>query len=164
MPAVDRIFIASGTALPMQSVQSVVVTAKGLKGDRYAIGKGSFSGQRQNVRDVTLISVNDIRESNSTLSVPFTPAETRRNIVIAGKISLLDYIGRDFTIGNVTLRGTEEASPCRHAERVAKKSGFLKAFKHRAGIRAEVIHAGHISVGDEVRLVSQTDIGVLAAE
>lgn len=164
MPAVGQIFIASGAAMPMHSVQTAVVTPGGLAGDRYAIGKGSFSGQRQDVRHVTLISLDDIRESNALLAVPFAPAETRRNIVVAGRISLIDFIGRDFIIGNVTLHGIEEAAPCRHPERVAKKSGFLKAFKRRAGINAKVIRAGQISVGDEVLLVSRPDIKVLAAE
>jgi len=164
MPAVDQIFIASGAALPMQSLQTAVVTGNGLDGDRYTIRKGSFSGQRHDLRHVTLISLDDVRESNANLPVPFTPAETRRNIVIAGKISLMDLLGREFTIGTVTLCGVEEAAPCRHAESVAKKSGFSKAFKHRAGIRATVLQAGRISVGDEIQVVRQAETKVLAGE
>lgn len=153
MAVIDQIFIASGARLPMQSLQTVNVTANGLDGDRYTIRKGSFSGQRHDLRHVTLISLDDIRESNSMLSVPFTPAETRRNIVIAGSISLLDFIGREFAIGSVTLRAIEEAAPCRHPEKIAKKPGFSRAFKGRAGIRAKVVEVGRISVGDEVRLL-----------
>lgn len=154
MAVIDQIFIASGARLPMQSLQTVMVTANGFDGDRYTIRKGSFSGQRHDLRHVTLISLDDIRESNSMLSVPFTPAETRRNVVIAGSISLLDFIGREFAIGSVRLRGIEEAAPCRHPEKIAKKPGFSRAFKGRAGIRAKVVEVGRISVGDEVRLLS----------
>lgn len=154
MAIVEQIFIASGARFPMQSLQAVMVTANGFDGDRYTIRKGSFSGQRHDLRHVTLISLDDIRESNSMLSVPFTPAETRRNVVIAGSISLLDFIGREFAIGSVTLRGIEEAAPCRHPEQIAKKPGFSRAFKGRAGIRAKVVEVGRISVGDEVRLLS----------
>lgn len=154
MAIVGQIFIASGARLPMQSLQTVNVSANGLDGDRYTIRKGSFSGQRHDLRHVTLISLDDIRESNSMLSVPFTPAETRRNVVIAGSISLLDFIGKEFAVGSVTLRGIEEAAPCRHPERLAKKQGFSRAFKGRAGIRVEVVAVGRISVGDEVRLLS----------
>lgn len=161
MAVVDQIFIASGARLPMQPVQTVIVTETGLEGDRYAIRKGSFSGQRHDLRDVTLISLDDIRESNAILSVPFTPAETRRNIVVAGSISLLDFVGREFAVGPVKLRGIEEAAPCRHPEKIAKKSGFSRAFKRRAGIRANVVEVGRINVGDEVRLLSP---GTVAAQ
>ena len=163
MPAIDQIFIASGPALPMQSLNTVAVTKHGLEGDRYAIGKGSFSGQRHDLRHVTLISLEDIQESNAMLPVSFSPAETRRNIVIAGKISLLELVGREFAVGTVTLCGIEEAAPCRHPEALAKKPGFKKAFKNRAGIRAKVVHAGQISVGDEIRLASQTDRNLVVA-
>ena len=162
MAVVDQIFIASGAALPMQSLQTVMVTASGLEGDRYTIRKGSFSGQRHDLRDVTLISLDDIREGNSMLSEPFAPSETRRNIVISGKISLLDLVGREFSIGRVRLRAIEEAPPCRHPEAVAKKRGFLKAFKNRAGIRAKVLEAGRISVGDELRLLSPVETEAVA--
>ncbi len=157
MATVDQIFIASGAARPMQSLQMVEVAAHGLDGDRYAIRQGSFSGQRHDLRDVTLISRDDILESNATLAVPFTAAETRRNIVIAGRISLLDLVGREFVIGSVRLRGFEEAAPCRYPEKLAKKQGFRAAFKNRAGIRATVLQPGSISVGDEVRLITSLD-------
>ena len=134
----------------MESLQTVIVTASGLERDRYTNRKGSFSGQRHDVRDVTLIGLADIDESNAMLDVPFMPAETRRNLVIAGTIALRDLVGREFSIGTVILRGIEEAPPCRHPERLAKKSGFLSAFKNRAGIRAKVVRAGRISTGDEL--------------
>ncbi|HEX5280944.1 MAG TPA: MOSC domain-containing protein [Micropepsaceae bacterium] len=154
MPLIHQIFIAPTAAAPMQSLKTAMVTTHGLAGDRYALRKDLSSGQRHELRDVTLISLDDIQESNSTLEVPFTPAEIRRNIVIAGKISLLDFVGRELTIGTVRLRGIEEAAPCRRPERLAKKPGFRKAFEHRAGIRAKVLQTGQISVGDEVTLTT----------
>ena len=161
MAVVDEIFIAPGAGLPMLSVRTANVTATGLDGDRYASGKGSFSDYGNELRHVTVISADDIRHANAHLAVPFAPAETRRNIVVAGEVSLLDFIGREFAIGSVRLRGIEEAAPCRHPEKVARKSGFRQAFKRRAGIMAEVVEPGRIRVGDEVKLVAAA---VVAAE
>ncbi len=165
MAVVDQIFIASGAGLPMQPLQSVVVTDTGLEGDRYSIRKGFYSGQRHDLRDVTLISLDDIEASNAKLSAPFTPAEIRRNLVIAGPISLLDFVDREFVVGNVRLRGIEEAKPCRVPERLANKKGFFNAFKSRAGLRATVIQPGRISIGDEVRLTTSSgEKAAVAAE
>jgi MOSC domain-containing protein YiiM len=163
MAVIDQIFIARAAALPMESLPSVVVTATGLEGDRYTNRKGSYSGQRHDFRDVTLISQDDIREANAMLTVPFTAAETRRNLVIAGKIALLDLVGREFAIGTVVLRGIEEAPPCRIPERLAKKPGFFKMYKNRAGLRATVLRAGRISTGDELIPLSSTESKTIAA-
>lgn len=111
MPVIHQIFIAPVAAAPMQSLKTVMVTTHGLAGDRYAVRKGSSSGQPRELRDVTLISLDDIQESNSALEVPFTPAEIRRNIVIAGKISLLDFVGRELTIGTFGCAASKKRRP-----------------------------------------------------
>lgn len=99
-------------------------------------------------KEVTIISLEDIEMSNGLLTNPYTAAETRRNIVISGKVELLKLIDREFAIGPVRLRGLEDCEPCTHPERLSGKPGFQSAFQKRAGIRAQVLSNGTISIGD----------------
>ena len=136
----------------MQSVQAVqAIAGAGLDGDRYATGKGTFSGKRHNLRHVTLIGTDDIDEANAKLAVAFTPAETRRNIIVSGRIDLLGLIGREFMVGGVKMRGIEHSYPCELPPRLAKKSGFIEAFAGRGGLRAEILGSGPIRIGDPVQ-------------
>jgi MOSC domain-containing protein YiiM len=151
MVFVKHIFVCSAAGLPMSSVDRArAIAGVGLEGDRYAVSAGTFSHTRHNVRHVTVISREDIEAANATLKVPFTPAESRRNLVVAGKVDLLALIGREFSIGAVRLRGVEECTPCRRPSRLAGKRGFKAAFERRAGIRAEILSSGTISIGDVV--------------
>jgi MOSC domain-containing protein YiiM len=135
----------------MMELQSVkAVAGVGLEGDRYARKDGTFSGKRDDIRHVTLISASDVALSNAQLEIPYALRETRRNLVVDGAIALLDLIGKEFTVGTVRLRGVEEAAPCTYAQRLAKKPGFAVAFVGRAGIRAELLTGGVLTVGDQV--------------
>jgi MOSC domain-containing protein YiiM len=136
----------------MQEVGAAKAFANvGLQGDRYSNGRGTFSGERHGVRHVTLISEKDIEAANVLLHNRYTLAETRRNIVVGGAIDLLSLVGREFTVGNVRLRGVEESTPCGHPEHIARKPGFIRAFANRAGIRAALLSSGEIRVGDVVQ-------------
>jgi len=125
---------------------------KGLEGDRYAAAQGSYSRlARPAARHVSLIGLEAIEAANEELTqrglLPFTPAETRRNIIIEG-YDVYKLIGQEFWIGHVHLRGSEPTQPCHIPSAVAGKVGFAEAFRKRGGVRAEVLSDGIIAIGD----------------
>ncbi len=151
MAQVIGIFICQKKGLPMQEVQKVKALAGvGLEGDRYASGKGTYFGIRHNKRHVTLIHIKDIEEANSSLSHPFLPIETRRNLLIDGDIHLLSLVGKEFSVGNVRMRGFEDCAPCKIPSKMAGKEGFKKAFALKGGLRAEILSDGIIQIADKV--------------
>jgi MOSC domain-containing protein YiiM len=81
--------------------------------------------------------------------VPFEPDETRRNIVVEGA-DVYALLGREFSIGDVRLRGIEPTRPCHIPSAAANKTGFKEAYSNRGGVRAEILSDGIISVGDAI--------------
>jgi len=128
------------------------LAGKGLEGDRYAAGQGTYSRiARQAARHVSLIAQEAIEAANEELTqrglAPFEPADTRRNIIVEG-YDVHKLIGQEFRIGDVRLRGSEPTRPCHIPSAVAGKTGFADAFQGRGGVRAEVISDGMIAIGD----------------
>ena len=73
-----------------------------------------------------------------------------------GKSTLLNaLVGQEFSVGTVRLRGVELCEPCLGLGE-ALASGDLapaqvvRALVHRAGLRADVLSTGEVSVGAEV--------------
>ena len=133
----------------LESVASArAVPGKGLEGDRYFRGDGSFSKHPGGGRQVTLIASEMIdalgREHGITLSAP----ETRRNLVTQG-VSLNDLVGQVFQVGSVRMKGVRLAEPCEHLERLTK-AGVIKGLVHRAGLRADILDEGVLNVGDPI--------------
>lgn len=146
------VFIAPVAGAPMQWVEQVkAIAGLGLVGDdhdRYAKGMGSFSQGKIGSRQVTLI--NGIFFPGSG----FEYCESRRNIITDG-IELIRCIGNEFRIGDVLLRGRENAKgycePCDRPSKLAgKKISFAKAFSDRGGIIAEILTDGIIRVDDPI--------------
>jgi MOSC domain-containing protein YiiM len=126
-----------------------VRAGRGLDGDRYAEGNGTFSHPERRGQDLTLIeaeSLDDLSARGITLAM----ADARRNIVTQG-INLTALVGRHFTIGGVPCYGARLAEPCAHLERLTTR-GVLRGLVHRGGIRVDVLGDGELRVGDEIRL------------
>jgi MOSC domain-containing protein YiiM len=143
------VYIAPAAVAPMKSVVSVQAWAsKGLEGDRYAAQLGTYSNHPGNGRDVTLIEIEAIEGLQRAYQVALEPALSRRNIITRG-VALNHLVEQEFQIGEVWLRGTRLCEPCIHLERLSVK-GSMQGLIHRGGLRAEVIRAGVIKVGDEI--------------
>jgi MOSC domain-containing protein YiiM len=78
------------------------------------------------------------------------PGESRRNITTRG-IRLNDLVGKEFRIGDVRARGTKLCEPCTHLEALTGKP-LIKPLTHRAGLRADLLTSGRISVGDPIEV------------
>lgn len=147
---VESIAIAPDAEAPMQVVARARALAdRGLEGDRYARGAGTFSsrGARRPGYDLTLIAAEVVDELTAR-DARLDFASTRRNILTRG-IDVNALVGRDFTIGDVRCRGLRLAEPCAHLERLAGP-GLLRPLIHRGGVRVDVLGDGDIAVGSAI--------------
>jgi MOSC domain-containing protein YiiM len=139
---VAAILVAPDAESPLTRVDAVeAVAGRGLDGDRYHDGRGTFSGRGRGYQ-LTLVDA----EVLDSLELPWEQA--RRNIVTRG-IDLNALVGNRFKIGSVECVGRRLAEPCAHLEKLSRP-GLLRPLVHRAGLRADILQGGHITVGDAV--------------
>jgi MOSC domain-containing protein YiiM len=150
---VVAIYVTATAGAPMEARATVdAVTAVGLTGDRYALGTGRYSDTNRGPRDVTLIEREAVDAVREETGIDVTEADTRRNVVTEG-VPLNHLVGRTFSVGAVVMRGLRLSEPCAYLEQITGLGGVHRAFVHRGGLRAEMIHGGTFGVGDPVELV-----------
>jgi len=150
MAKVVSIHIAAESRAPMREVQSVhAVPGKGLEGDRYFSGVGSFSQNPGSGREVTLIEAEAIEALERELKLVVGRGESRRNIVTRG-VALNHLVGREFTVGEVRLRGMRLCEPCKDLVEITGKPSILPGLIHRGGLRCEILSEGVVRAGDAV--------------
>jgi MOSC domain-containing protein len=144
-PAVGRvaaILVAVAAEAPLARVdEAEALAGRGLAGDRYAAGRGTFSGPGRGY-ELTLAEAEVLDE------IELEWEHARRNIVTRG-ISLNGLVGRGFRIGGVECVGRRLAEPCAHLERLARP-GLVRPLVHRGGLRADIVTGGVIRLGDEI--------------
>jgi hypothetical protein len=139
---VAGLLVAPDAETPLARLESIeAVAGRGLEGDRYAKGRGTFSTTGRGY-ELTLV------EAEVLDSVDLSWEQARRNIVTRG-VSLNALVGRRFAIGSVECMGRRLAEPCSHLEKLARP-GLLRPLVHRAGLRADIVVGGTITVGDEI--------------
>jgi hypothetical protein len=140
---VEAIVVAPDASAPAVLVEEARAEPdRGLHGDRYFEGRGTFSSAYARGHDLTLIE----QEVLDDLSLAATAA--RRNLVTSG-IDLDALVGRRFRVGDVECLGQRACEPCAHLERLAGP-GTLRALVHRGGLRADILTPGVIRAGDRV--------------
>lgn len=145
---VTAIVIAPDAGAPACEVPAATAIAgRGLDGDRYAAGRGTFSSGTGYGRDITLVE-EELLAASVVAGAPVTPVQARRNIAVRG-IVLDDLIGERFRIGEVECVGRRRCEPCAHLQRLGPP-GVLRALVHRGGLRADILTGGGIAVGDDV--------------
>lgn len=147
--SVVSIHIAPAAQAPTRSASAVrAVAGRGLEGDRYYQGAGTFSDQPGLGREVTLVEIEALEALERDYRIELEPGLTRRNIVTRG-VPLNHLVGAEFKVGEVVLRGVRLCDPCAHMEKLSRK-GVLRGMIHRGGLRAEIVVEGMIRVGDVV--------------
>ncbi len=148
---IERIYTRASEGAPGAEHRSVrIVAGAGLEGDRY-FGRADEPGQ-----NVTLIEAEEIERFLREHGRPIDLSVTGRNLVTRG-VRLNALAGREFRVGSVVLRGVELCEPCLTLGR-ALASGALapadvvRAFAHRAGLRADALSTGVVSVGAAVAI------------
>lgn len=146
-PHLAAIYVCSEPATPMLSLTQVdAVAGRGLRGDRYYEGTGTFSHLEGSGRALTLIESEVLDALEREHGIQLSPAETRRNLLTVG-VRLNELVGQEFRVGEVRLKGMRLAEPCAHLEQLTQP-GVLKALVGLGGLRAEILNSRRLRVGD----------------
>ncbi|MGY1634057.1 MOSC domain-containing protein [Geodermatophilus sp. SYSU D01186] len=150
---VEGLAVAPAAEAPMQLLTVARARAgRGLEGDRYAAGAGTFSPRagRRPGYDLTLMAAEVLDEFAAAGRSPDF-AGTRRNVLTRG-LDVNALVGRRFRIGDVLCEGRRPCEPCVHLDRLSGP-GVLRPLIHRGGLRADVLTDGEIRLGAPVRTV-----------
>lgn len=151
---VELIAIAARKGDPVVTVEEAeAIAGKGLAGDRYTDGAGTFSTPGGLGYELTLI------EAEEAERIGLAPEDARRNIVTRG-VDLNALVGRTFTVGAAECIGRRLCEPCAHLQRLTEP-GVLRALVHKGGLRADILGGGRISVGDDIRVSPTRPVGFI---
>src|SRR5205823_7893927 len=139
---VEAIHVGDEGVPTLREVASVAVLAgKGVVGDRYFFADGAAPG-----RALTLVEAEEVERAG------LAPGATRRQVTVRG-VRLNDLVGKRFRVGDVECVGVELCEPCKHLESMTRP-GIIRELARRAGINADILNDGTISVGDEISPLS----------
>lgn len=145
------IYIAQEHGGRQQFVTDVeLIAGCGITGDRN-YGESESPGQ-----NITFIELEETENFNQMFSQNISIFAPRRNVITKG-VRLNPLVGVDFYIGNIKFRGIEFCEPCvtlgelLENETISKVE-VIKAFIKRAGLRADVLSSGKLSVGMEFKV------------
>jgi MOSC domain-containing protein YiiM len=155
---VEGIYTCENAGEPMTLRESVeLVSELGIVGDRYHNKTGKYSNSKTTpIKSITFIELEAIEAVMRDYGLKhLTPAMTRRNVVTR-HVALNHLVGRKFFIQSVSeapvFRGIELCEPCARPGKLLNDPKmselFETAFKHRGGLRAEVVRGGKLSVGE----------------
>lgn len=154
MSRVSLILTSPSPSLPVEARREVLaVPGRGLAGDRYFEGIGTFSPPEPKPDfELTLIEREKIEAFAQESGLPFTAFEARRNIVTEG-VDLNALVNHEFMIGPVRIRGIRLCEPCNYLAKISFPE-TLRGLVHKGGLRAQILTEGTIRPGDEVRMLS----------
>lgn len=148
---VEGIYLAAAaTVEPAAVAMASAVAGRGLEGDRYFMGAGTFTNWKgiSAGQDLTLIEAEAVEALAAEAGIGIEPAAARRNLVTRG-ISLNGLVGKRFRVGEVECYGDRLCDPCAHLERLTAE-GVLRGLGRRGGLRADILTSGRVAVGDPV--------------
>jgi MOSC domain-containing protein YiiM len=120
---------------------------RGIVGDRYFDGTGTFSASEKHGQQLTLIEA-EVLDALRHDGLHLTPADARRNVVTRG-IDLNALVGQEFQIGTARCIGRRLCEPCSHLQRLTG-AALLRPMVHRGGLRADILMSGVVHVGDAI--------------
>jgi len=149
-----HIHIAARASLPMQELeQAMLVTGRGIEGDRYFSGTGTYS-IKPDAREVTLIEM-EVLEAIARGDPPapgekveLAPADHRRNLTTRG-VPLSHLVGKRFKVGEAVLIGGRLNFPCRYLEKLLRQPVYT-ALLNRSGLNCRIEVGGIIRKGDVI--------------
>lgn len=134
--------------MPRSVMRVAAVAGRGLEGDRYGVGLGTWSSRPGGGRHITLIAQEDLDAVAQASGIRLQPAASRRNVLTTG-IDLTVLVGKKFWVGKALCQGIRLCEPCSYLEEKTAP-GVLNAFVRRAGLRADILLGAEIAVGDSV--------------
>lgn len=134
---------------PASVREARALPGRGLEGDRYGSGKGTYSNKPGPSRELTLIEIEAIEGLKSDDGLALDPGDSRRNVVTRG-VPLNHLVGREFTVGGVRAKGVRLCEPCARLASLTDPRAH-PGLIHRGGLRAQILSEGVIHVGDPVK-------------
>ncbi|WP_423820541.1 MOSC domain-containing protein [Salinisphaera sp. SPP-AMP-43] len=149
------IYTAASRGAPMQCRTSVeAVAGRGLRGDRYHEGFGTFSGRSPVVaggRALSLIDCPTLAVCRQRLGWEISAAALRRNMLVDG-LDLLDLRGQQLRLGSATIEVLGRCPPCGYLSRLLGDD--MRAALHGlGGVRARILSSGPVATGDPVAVL-----------
>lgn len=143
------IYVAESKCENLRPVaQALAVPGRGIAGDRYYLGQGTFSKKPGPDREVTLIEVEALEALQRECDIALEPERARRNL-LTRNVPLNHLVSRVFFVGSVLFRGLRLCEPCGHLEELTVP-GVNKGLCHRGGLRAQVVQGGVLRMGDAI--------------
>jgi hypothetical protein len=157
---IATIYAMPNAGTPLHSVvEATLETGKGLVGDRYYEGGGTFSEKLRNSSDweITLIELEEVERFNQLEKLALPAGDFRRNIVTRGA-RLNELVGSLSTVGSALLEGmrlceprknrSERSRPPRRSGRdTARLIRWPATCCHTADMSP--IHSGNLDCSDE---------------
>ncbi|MFV8819800.1 MOSC domain-containing protein [Haliea sp. E17] len=145
------IYTARTGEQPVRQDAVEVEANRGVVGDRYYDGSGTFSEKLQDNRksEITFIAAEEVDAFNAATGESLGYGEPRRNVVTRG-VDLQSLIGREFAIGSARFLGMERCEPCAHLASTVN-ARVLPHLVH-TGLRAAILASGTLSAGQAIEL------------
>ena len=154
---VVRLFSSPQSGQPLLARRRLeLALGQGVVGDRHC-GRRDWPGQI-----VTLVEAEEIERFCQYTGRLVDLGLSRRNIVTRG-VRLNDLVGQRFSIGNTLLYGVERCEPCNTLGKLLATEDFpgaevIRYWMGRGGLRADVLRAGEVTVGDTIDLMESSGI------
>jgi MOSC domain-containing protein YiiM len=145
--SIHLIHAAGGKATSV--AQAKALPGKGLEGDRYGAGVGSYSNKPGPSRELTLIEAEALEGLKRDDGLDLAPGDSRRNVVTRG-VALNHLVDREFFVGEVRAKGIRLCEPCARLAALTDPKAH-PGLIHRGGLRAQILTEGVIRVGDPLR-------------
>ncbi|MDG3005698.1 MOSC domain-containing protein [Paludisphaera mucosa] len=149
MGRIELILTSRACGTPMESHEAVeLLPGLGIAGDRYATGRGFYSGVAEWDAHVTLIRREPFDAVAAEHGAILDPVDLRRNLVTAG-VDLHSLVGRRFRVGDrAILLARKVWPPCQHIVRSSGRPEIYRLLGRACGIGASVIEGGVVRLGD----------------
>ena len=156
---ISSLHVADASTSEMRLLQTATLIAgRGIDGDRYCSGCGTYSVMSEPGRQLTLISASSAEESLAAAGLGLHVGDLRRNVVVRGLTAseLLDAIGCEVALGECVVFLHRSCVPCMYNERMNRCPGMMEALWEAAGVNCEIVKGGTLHVGDEVKIRPET--------
>ena len=147
-----HIHITPAKSQPMQRLDKArLIAGKGIEGDRYALGTGTYSMKPGEDRQITLIEAEMLARVAADDGHEISVDEHRRNLTVEG-VPLQHLVGLRFRVGNALLEGVRINQPCKYLNMMLKRDVYMPLW-NRSGLNCKILEGGLIRPGDTITAV-----------
>ncbi len=145
----EHIHIAEEASVEMEELRTgSLLAGKGIDGDRYLSGTGTYSHKPAADRQVTLIEMETLDALKRDHGIDLTPELTRRNLTVTDT-PVNHLVGKRFKVGETVLYGGRLNRPCKYLDELLEMDLF-NLLLNRSGLNCEIVSGGTIRPGDKI--------------